>query len=194
MNPLRDGLEAAQRRLESSPAGSLLLRWVLANVAGWSLGLYLGSLALSRAGGVPGLLLAGAVAGLLAGTAQTLALRTLWTVPLRRWVLLSTAGGALAALPVFLALPALIAGQGVGLTIMGALFGLIFGLAQSGALRSGQDRAILWALANLFGGGLCALLSPGGIISGVPVCCTPGPALFGLVTGGVLLAWLRASR
>jgi hypothetical protein len=194
MNSLRGSLEAAQQWLESSPARSLLLRWVLANVAGWSLGLYLGSLALSWVGGIVGLLLAGAVAGLLAGTAQTLALRGQWTISLRRWALLSTAGGALAALPVFLALPALIVGRGTALTIMGALFGLIFGLVQTSALRGGQDRVLLWALANLFGGGLCALLSPGGIITGIPVCCTPGPVLFGLVTGGVLLTWLRASR
>src|SRR5262245_503981 len=61
-------------------------RWILANIAGWSLGLYLGSLCLSMFGGLFGLVLGGALAGGLAGAAQWYALQGAADWAERRWI------------------------------------------------------------------------------------------------------------
>ena len=61
-------LDEARRRLRAS----FLLRWVLANMVGWSIGLYLSAWSLST----PVLCLGGAFAGICVGVAQWWALRT----------------------------------------------------------------------------------------------------------------------
>ena len=154
------------------------LRWTLANMIGWSGGMILGSLGLALIGGIPGVFLAGGLMGAVAGTMQWVAMPELS----RRWMLWSAVGGTIAALPVFLAAFALIAGRGVGLAVMGAVYGLCIGWIQTLALRG--DGTFVWVIINVVAGGLCGMLTL--LPVSVPVCLSPGPMIFGLLTGWVL--------
>lgn len=176
-------LQIVQRRF--------VLRWTLANMLGWSLGLYAASLGLELIGGFAGVLLAGTVAGLVAASAQTLAGRR---IPDWRWMILGAAGGVFAALPVFVATFALIAGRGVGFAVMGAVFGLCFGLAQTFALRARRDAVVVWVLANALGGGACGIFSLAWTPLALPVFCSLGPASFGAITGFALVALHRSGE
>lgn len=157
-----------------------LLRWTLANLVGWALGLYLGSLFLSIIGSILGVLVGGAVAGGVVGAAQWLTLRP----DDRRWLLVSALGGGLAALPAYLSGITLIAGPGVGYFIVGAVYGAIFGAAQWLAWRTDAG---WWIGINALAGGLCGCLTLGFNPLGLPVICSPGPVVFGLLTGCVVL-------
>jgi hypothetical protein len=165
---------------------NFLLRWTLANIAGWSIGLTLGSWILSQAGSGVGLILGGTAAGSLVGLAQWLALRVDFDFADRRWLVVSAAGGAVGALPAYIAAFSIIAGRGVGLFIIGAVFGGLFGALQSLILgRHFEDRALWWIAANVLAGGLCGWLSMTSPFW-LPVCCSFGPVTFGLVTGYAL--------
>ncbi len=153
------------------------LRWTLANIIGWSGGMVLGSLGLALVGGIPGVFLAGSLMGAVAGSMQWLAVPELS----RRWVVWSAVGGIVAALPVFLAAFSLVVGRTVGLAVMGAVFGLCIGWVQTLGLRG---RAFVWVIINGVAGGLCGMLTLMPV--SVPVCLTPGPLIFGLLTGWVL--------
>jgi hypothetical protein len=192
MRLIADSFYIARQWLEQRPAADFALRWICASVAGWSAGLYLGSVGLALVGGFVGLLLAGAICGLVAGTAQLLVLRAAGVD--KRWIFLSTAGGALAVMPVILAGFTLVAGRSVGVAVMGAVFGLCFGLVQTSALRHLQDMAIVWVLANILGGGLCGALSLAGSMFMLPICLTPGPLVFGIITGSTLWWMIRAGE
>lgn len=172
-----------------------LLRWTLANIVGWSTGLYVGSLALMVIGGLPGLLMAGLLTGLIAGGAQVAVLRDSATGSprylFRRWIIFSTIGGMCAAIPVFISGFTLVAGRGIGFALMGAVFGSCFGWVQALALRHQPDFTLVWVLANVFSGSLCALFSFSGFPVMLPIFCTLGPVLFGVVTGYTLLQWAQ---
>lgn len=160
-------------------------RWLLANVAGWSLGLYAGSVFVSLLGGVFGVIFGGALAGVLAGAAQWLALQPFhWA-----WLWRSALGGALAMLPVVMCGFVLVVHWGVGFLILGAVFGAVFGALQSPLLE--DRRALLWVAANMGGGALCACFSFAANPLMLPICCTLGPLLFGAITGWAL-AKMRA--
>lgn len=176
-------LQNTAQRLAQGLAGRPLLRWVLACTLGWPAGLLLGSLLL-RWLGAPGLLLGGAAAGVVAGGAQWLARRRAGG---RRWLALSALGGMLGTLAAGAAAFTLLLG-GVGLLVMGALFGAVFGALQWPALRDElPDAAALWVLANAAGGACCALLTLEAGQAYLPALCSPGPPLFGLLTGWTLL-------
>lgn len=168
-------------------ARRFLLRWLLANVVGWSCGLMLGSALLGWFGGVIGLLLAALALGVCAGSAQMLALTEAGFGS--RWVVFSALGSLGAVLPVFLAAFALVAGNALGFAVMGAVFGLCFGAAQAWILRLHleQDAVVMWMLVNALGGGLCGMSALGGVPFALPVCLTPGPLTFGLLTGIALV-------
>lgn len=170
-------LHTIRHQLEGRPA----LRWILANIAGWSLGLYLGSLALSCTGGLFGLLLAGGILGVTGGGAQWLGWKATPTSG-RRWLGFSLLGGITGALPVLLAAFTLVAGQHLGFLLMGAVFGLCFGWMQTLALRPQSKTAALWILANVTGASLCSVFSLTGTPFALPVCLTFGPLSFGVVT------------
>lgn len=158
-----------------------MIRWIIANAIGWSLGLIGGSLLLSWIGGLVGLLLAGGLTGLAVGAAQTYAVGELD----RRWLALSILGAMLATLPTFAAGFSLIAGRQIGFTVMGAVFGLCLGWTQSHRLDD-DERALAWVLANVVGGSLCGLLTLG--VTSLPVFLSLGPLAHGLVTGWI---WYR---
>jgi len=164
-----------------------LLRWVAANTAGWSVGMLAGSWLLGLFGGVVGLGVGGAAAGSFAGLAQWWILKAdRGEIERRRWLVASAVGGLVAAFPAALAGFALVAGTGPGFLIVGAVFGGIFGAAQWAALRGAfPGQAAWWIGANLVGGGLCGWLALGANL-GLPVCCSVGPAVFGLLTGWAL--------
>lgn len=159
-----------------------LLRWTLANAAGWSVGLYAGSLVLMWIGGLVGMLLAGLVVGLVVGAAQTAAGHGASLQSRRYWLLFSAIGGMCSALPVFAAAFTLIAGRSIGFLMMGGVFGLCFGWTQALALRR-SNTMLIWTLANVFGGGLCAVFSFAGLPLSLPVFCAPGLVIFGVITG-----------
>ena len=157
-----------------------MARWLLANVVGWALGYFLGGLFLHWVGTFSGVHLAGAVDGVVVGAAQSAVLRSG-----RHWVLVSGLGGGLAVLPAYLSGIALLAGPGVGYFIVGAVYGSMFGMAQWFALHHAQRG--WWVMLNGLAGGLCGCLTLGFNPLGLPVLCSPGPVIFGLLTGYALL-------
>jgi len=199
-------IEMFQVRLRAS----FLLRWVLANVVGWSLGLYLSAWSLST----PALCLGGAFAGLCVGAAQWWALRPPPPCPTRRsplpefmegegntglspitvarnWIGLTVAGALFGALPALSAGVLVALGWGLGIAFAGAIFGAGVGAAQYFILQRRMPRAGWWVVANLAGGALCALFTLAPILRGLPIGLLLGTALYGYITGRVLV-WLKA--
>jgi hypothetical protein len=167
---------------------SWLLHWTLANMAGWSLGLMVAALLVSQFGLV-GMALSGVAAGGTAGFIQGIALRThpRWQPDLRGWTLISAGGGALATLPVYLPSFLTLLNLNLGLLVMGLIFGGIVGAMQFRVLQRDFDGAGWWILACLAGGAMCAPLSLSASSFWLPVFCSPGPLLFGLITGAAFL-------
>ena len=158
-----------------------LLRWTFANLVGWALGLYLGGVMLGIVGSILGVVGGGAVVGMIVGLAQWLVLKP----PDKRWLLVSAAGGGAAALPAYLSGVALIAGPAVGYFIVGAVYGGVFSAAQW--LAMSHNNAGWWVGVNTLAGGLCGCLTLGFNPLGLPVWLSPGPVVFGLLTGYVLM-------
>jgi hypothetical protein len=208
MATFEETLRDTATRIRITIRQRLLLRWTLANIAGWSLGLFLGSLIAGLTvwvlgavgakvlGRMVALLLAGTITGTVAGAAQRWALRGVFDdVEIeRRWVLLSAVGGTLGATTLVLTWFTIILGS-AGYLLMGGLFGLCFGWSQTPVLgRNFGELAAVWVIANLLGGGLCSLLSLTGVPFSLPIFCTFGPVSFGLITGAVLLRMVRESE
>lgn len=171
-----------------------LPRWMLANVAGWSAGLYLGSALVGALGGIGGAVAGGVLAGAVVGAAQWMVLRTeaAWANP--RWAVASALGGGLAIMPAYIAGAALIAGPQVGYFVVGAVYGGIFGALQGFLLRTQVEHmAVMWVAANLVAGGLCGCLTMTASLPGMPLMCSPGPVVFGLVTGCAMQTLRRDS-
>jgi hypothetical protein len=203
----RQRIEANIRALTSNfrarLRASFMLRWVLANVAGWGVGLYLSVWSLSPLT----LCLGGAIAGICLGWAQWWALRTPPPDPLpvyregekeieispitvgRDWIGLTAAGAFVGALPAAGAGIVVSLGWGLGVALIGAIFGAGVGVAQWYILQRGMSRAGWWIAANASGGGLCALLTLAPILRGLPIGLLLGTALYGYITGRVLL-WI----
>lgn len=170
---------------------AFLLRWTLANMLGWSLGLYLGGALLSIVGGIGGALAGGSVAGAVVGAAQWWVLHQEASALKPYWALVSALGGGLAVLPAYLSGVTLIAGPQVGYFIVGAVYGGVFGGLQAALLwRALDDYAGWWIAGNVLAGGLCGCLTMTASLPGLPVICSPGPVVFGLLTGWIL-QWLR---
>lgn len=178
-----------------------LLRWVLANVVGWTVGLYAGVLNPICFAGT------GIVAGLVLGAAQWWALRgsPLVEQPIatqtddpeppqasRQWITMTFVGAAVGLIPaaVIGALLFLFA-NGLAALLAGGLLGAAVGLGQWMLLRHISQRAMLWLAVNALGGAACGLLTIIPIIRGLPLGLLAGTALFGYVTGRVLEIMLR---
>jgi hypothetical protein len=181
-----------------------ILHWLLSNIFGWSIGLFVGSVMAgivfkvfgNLIGVLIGLPLAGAVVGAVVGAAQSNSLTGLSTQfdDERRWVTFSALGGAVGALPVFLTMFVLVIGK-LGLVVIGGVFGLCFGWMQSSALNNNSGRpVIIWVVANMIGSGLCSFFSINGLPFALPVFCSLGPVLFGLITGFAVLTLIRNSE
>lgn len=174
-----------------------LLRWILANMVGWSVGLYLGVLnPLCFAA-------TGIVAGLVLGASQWWALRgsplgihraenvtdtsTLISQNARRWIGFTFAGAALGLIPA-----AVLGGvlylftSGLAAMVAGAVLGLAVGLGQWMVLKAISQQVVWWLVVNAVGGALCGWLTLMPIIRGLPLGLLMGSALFGYLTGRVL--------
>ncbi|MBI5667749.1 MAG: hypothetical protein HZC41_07050 [Chloroflexi bacterium] len=171
-------------RLQRALSESFVLRWTLATLPGWTIGLYLGAWTLRS----PAICLNGALAAACIGLAQWLVLRRGYDFS-GRWVLLTTVGGALGLLPAFFFILTIIFG---GLAVYATLVGLTFGAAMGGTqylcLRQ-YPRAEWWIIASGLGGGLGGLLSVTTIIGGLPLGLLLGGIAYGWITGRTL-RWL----
>jgi hypothetical protein len=170
--------------LETFTRAPFLLKWTLANMLGWGLGFLLGGLLLNFLDGVLGLILASILTGTCVGLAQA----TLVQEP--RWLLLSAVGGAAAIVPALISSITLAAGPLIGFAIIGALYGGIFGAVQWTALRH-SDEFGLWIAVNAIAGGFCGCLTLNFNPLSLPLFCSIGPLVFGLLTG-LLLRQLRS--
>lgn len=173
------------RRLRDLFDRSFLLRWTLANMLGWTLGLFLAAWTLRS----PLICLNGALAAACIGGAQWLALRRQYGVA-GRWALLTALGGALGVLPVVVLALTLIFGAAVFAALLGLCFGAAVGAAQAGLLPGGE-RAAWWPVACGAGGAACGLLVVTPVIGGLPLGLLAGAALYGLITGRAL-EWIAA--
>lgn len=167
-------------RLQLAISESFLLRWTLANLAGWVIGGYCAAWTLRS----PLICLNGALAAAIIGLAQWLVLRRDYGLP-ARWVLFTVIGGALGVLPAFFLVITLIFGIGVFAVLAGLVSGAIIGGMQWLLLRS-CPRAEWWIAASSAGGGLGALFSVTPIIGGLPLGLLLGGALYGYITGRTL--------
>ena len=174
-----------------------LLRWVLANIIGWTVGLYFGVLnPLCFAA-------TGIVAGLVLGASQWWALRatpfginraedeanipTHISQNARRWILSTFAGAAIGLIPATaLGATLFLFSSGLAALLAGAVLGLAVGLGQWIVLRHISRQLMLWLLVNTVGGAVCGWLTIIPIIRGLPLGLLAGSALFGYVTGRVL--------
>ncbi|MBL8153847.1 MAG: hypothetical protein JNM70_06650 [Anaerolineae bacterium] len=164
-------------------------RWLLANVLGWTVGLYLGLLNPVCFAG------AGIIAGLTLGAAQLWALHPGGTSD-RRWLGLTFAGAALGLIPASLigGLAALLGGWNAAALVAGAILGGAVGAAQSRLIDSPPEGRLWWITANLIGGGICGFLTALPIIRGLPIGLLVGSALFGYLTGRLWLRWFPESE
>ncbi len=198
---------------------SFLLRWILANVLGWTIGLYLGLW------NPVCFLGAGIVAGLTLGFAQWWVLSkpspsllspgfedghpvpqggfaqgrpypndvTDRDTQLRvryRWIWMTLISAAIGMLP------ALVIGfllslwsLAVGLLVSGAILGGAVGFGQWKILRHTVDQPEHWIIVNALGGAVCGLLTAIPIIRGLPLGLLLGAALYGYITGRALGAF-----
>jgi hypothetical protein len=176
-----------------------LLRWVIANIIGWTVGLYFGVLnPICFAG-------AGVVAGLVLGASQWWALRstslghkgedenylplvsTHVSQPARQWIISTFAGAALGLFPALVLAGVLVfLSNNVAALFAGAVLGLAVGIGQWMILKHISDRAVLWLVVNAVGGAACGWLTLTPIIRGLPLGMVIGAALFGYLTGRVL--------
>jgi len=176
-----------------------LLRWVLANIVGWTVGLYFGVLnPICFAG-------AGVVAGLVLGASQWWALSstalghkgedhgyipltpTHISQPARQWIISTFAGAAIGLIPALaLATGLVLFSNSLAALLGGAILGLAVGIGQWMILKYISDRGVLWLVVNTFGGAACGWLTLTPIIRGLPIGMLLGAALFGYVTGRVM--------
>ncbi len=173
-----------------------LLRWVLANVIGWTVGLYVGVLNPVCFAGT------GIIAGLLLGSAQWWALHSessnsnsslheMARSP-RHWIGATFVGAAVGLIPAAVIGALLfIFGSGLAALMAGGMLGAAVGLGQWMLLKRISRRAVLWLAVNAFGGAACGLLSLSPIIRGLPLGLLAGAALFGYLTGRVLEVMMR---
>ncbi len=181
---------------------SLLLRWIVANMAGWTVGLIAGGY-LIRLPNLPTICfplvcLIGGFAGACIGAAQWYILRQPYQIN-RRWIGYSFIGAAVATLPAyFIGVFLFLASMGASVLgsfaaiIMGALIGSGVGIGQSYVLQNHiSDSARWWIAACAAAGGVCGLLSLMPILPPLPIGILTGTALYGYITGRMLL---RLSR
>jgi hypothetical protein len=187
----RETIRAYSKFISAYLRDHFLARWVLANVVGWTVGLYAGSSALAVPGGqsvgLPLICVGGVFAGLCVGVAQWVVLNHAAPTS-RRWILMTMLGGLLAIVPSSAAGIFAVFGLGFGAGMAGAAFGSVVGGMQWLLLRQRNGGAVGWIVANALGGMLCAPLAAMPLIPWLPVGLILGSALFGYITGRM---WLR---
>lgn len=167
-----------------------LLRWIVANVVGWTVGLYAGVLnpwCFAGAGIITGLILGGLQWWALRGTNLVQSDGEDARRKAQRWIGYTFAGAALGMLPA-----AMVGGviylfaNGLAALLAGGVLGLAVGIGQWMILKRGSPVVTVWLLSNAAGGALCGLLTVMPIIRGLPLGMVVGAALFGYFTGRVL--------
>jgi hypothetical protein len=180
------------RTLNARPEHRFYALWILFNTVGWSTALIIGTII--TGGVLPDLQiclipLTGMLVGGIIGAFQGVPLRQLMLKQAihREWTVSSAVGGMLGAIGVSLVLFTVILGAATSSIITGIIFGLCMGAVQSVVLyRELPDFPFIWIAANGFAGCLCSLCAYGFNPLSLPIYCTLGPPLFGIVTA---FAW-----
>ena len=172
--------------------GSLYARWIIANMIAWPMGFIVASLILNGST-VPllRLLVGGAILGGLVGVAQAMAVGRL--VNVRRWTLWSAAISTVAfvvVIPVTL-LAMILGGPVAGMGLGGALFAAALGLVQAMVMGGADEILTRWIGACTLGGCACGSMTFAGFPVSLPVLCSLGPLVFGLITGYTLQTIVR---
>lgn len=159
-------------------------------MVGWLLGLFVGSSVLAIIGGIIGLLIGGLLAGGIAGFCQWWVLRLSLHWLEQRWIFYTALAGLLSAFPAFLLGFTSLLGMGFAGLLIGAMFGGLVGWLQGLVIRYEFEQIIpVWVLANIAAGAICGSLTLMTSASWLPMIFTPGPMIYGLVTGW-MLRWL----
>lgn len=181
-----------------------ILRWTLANMLGLPAGLIVGLLLpqiLGLGESFLSVLLTGGLAGAVVGVAQQYTLYDdegeMDNLPLRRWWLASALGMmvgsavayVLAVILVFVAL--LGGGWALVFAIVGLVIGTGVGMAQWVLLADHVPDSGWWVAANGVGGLVGGLFAAWLTLPPLPLLCSAGPMIFGLITGAALLQILR---
>ena len=178
--------------LNSRPEHRFYALWILLNTVGWSAALIIGTII--TGGVLPDLQvclipLTGMLVGGIIGAFQGVPLRQL---ALKQsihhdWTASSAVGGMIGSIGVSLVLFTAILGTTTSSIITGIVFGLCMGAMQSVVLyRELPYFPFIWTAANGFAGCLCSLCAYGFNPLSLPIFCTLGPPLFGIVTA---FAW-----
>ncbi len=182
---------------EDYPRLAFILRWTLANMLGWTLGLYTLAL-LIKVFGFIGILLGGLVVGGIVGIAQSAIYLKSQLTP-RRWIGMSALGSLIAILlngllGILFLILFTVSGTNLPLLLAGAIAGLCLGSSQAWVISSESDAPYgIWILINVLAGCLCAPLSLFTPFS-IPILCSLGPLTFGILTGLLLMRWDTTSH
>lgn len=179
---------------------NFLFRWVVANIVGWTVGLYFGVL------NPVCFAVVGVVTGLILGAFQWWALRdtafgahsgetespTRLSTEARRWMVSTFAGAAVGLFPALaLGMLLYLVSNGLAGLLAGGALGLAVGIGQWMILKHVSNQVVLWLVVNTLGGALCGFLTLTPIIRGLPLGLIAGSALFGYLTGRALDRMMR---
>lgn len=156
---------------------NFILRWTLANMIGWSIGLLAGLF------NPICFIVAGAAACICVGVAQWYVLRPQYS---KDWIVATVVGGLCGTIPALFGGLMFIFGWGLIALCSGALFGGAIGVSQWLILKRTYSRAEWWIGANALGGLLCGLLTTIPLITGLPIGLLLGSAVYGYITGRAL--------
>ena len=172
-----------------------LLRWVLATMLGGAVAGIITALFVWLAGGF-GALLSGALMGSILGIAQALILFTKDAQAIRKqWVIYSAIGGFFGIFPAIALSVVSIFNIWIGVFLIAGAFAGLLGLLQSLILVKLLDGyAYLWIGMCIFAGGFSAMLSVPILQSRIPLLCSPTLAIFGVLTGCLLLGWMTPTK
>lgn len=154
---------------------NFVLRWTLANVIGWTLGLLIGLW------NPLCFVIAGVVACICVGVAQWFILRPRYG---KDWIIATIIGGICGTFPAMLAGVLALFGWGFLGICGGLIFGAAVGVGQWLILKRSTSRATWWIGANALGGLLCGTLMP--IVPGLPIGLILGATVYGYITGRAL--------
>ena len=171
-------------------------QWILANLIGWTAGLWGGLLLATRLSGIGllGWMAGGALTGTVVGYCQAAVLWDRVDLKVGRWIGLSAMAGAIAATTIpFSAGLVYPLGWFATEAASGAWFGALLGSVQAIMLRQ-RFKNIHWTPWVIFAGALCGLFSLPITQFHLIVTVMIGPALFGIITGIPLSRALQASE
>lgn len=169
-----------------------LLRWVIANIIGWTAGLVIATTGI-RLFGVVGALLSGALFGIGLSLPQAWILFPVDEMRSRyKWIFYSAVGGFFGIFPAGILSITGIFNLWLAAILTGAMFGGIWGLLQSIVLvQLLGERAYLWIPMCMFAGAVSAILTIPILFTGIPLLFSPATIAFSLMTGWLMLRWIE---